>query len=49
MRFISMLCVQFQKEGFVVKHSDCLIIKSAFKMKNGSKCVVVVGEGIEFW
>ncbi|GBM72009.1 hypothetical protein AVEN_167181-1 [Araneus ventricosus] len=43
-----MLCVKFQKEGFVVKQAqedaDYLIIKSSLEIEKRSQCVVVVGE-----
>ncbi|GBL82939.1 hypothetical protein AVEN_106441-1 [Araneus ventricosus] len=48
--FMNMLCVKFQKEGFVVKQAeedaDYLIIKSALEIDKGSQCVVVIGEDI---
>ncbi|GBM40097.1 hypothetical protein AVEN_246006-1 [Araneus ventricosus] len=45
---INILCVKFQKEGFVVKQAeedaDYLIIKSTLEIEKGSQCFVVVGE-----
>nr|GBL89759.1 hypothetical protein AVEN_120395-1 [Araneus ventricosus] len=50
-RLIKMLCVKFQKEGFVVKqaeeYADYLIIKSALGIEKRSQCLVVVGENID--
>ncbi|GBL58459.1 hypothetical protein AVEN_188014-1, partial [Araneus ventricosus] len=50
-RLIKMLCVKFQKEGFVVKqaeeYADYLIIKSALEIEKRSQCLVVVGENID--
>ncbi|GBL75983.1 hypothetical protein AVEN_120280-1 [Araneus ventricosus] len=50
-RLIKMLCVKFQKEGFVVKqteeYADYLIIKSALEIEKKSQCLVVVGEDID--
>ncbi|GBO12142.1 hypothetical protein AVEN_1847-1 [Araneus ventricosus] len=50
-RLINMLCVKFQKEGFVVKQAeeddDNLIIKSALEIEKRSQCVVVVDEDID--
>ncbi|GBM76170.1 hypothetical protein AVEN_224129-1 [Araneus ventricosus] len=50
-RLISMICVKFQKEGFVVKQvqkdADYLIIKSALEIEKSSQFVVVVGEDID--
>ncbi|GBM50516.1 hypothetical protein AVEN_160739-1 [Araneus ventricosus] len=46
-RLINMLCVKFQKEGFVVKQADYLIIKSALEIGKRSQCLVVVGEDID--
>ncbi|GBN91834.1 hypothetical protein AVEN_145491-1 [Araneus ventricosus] len=46
-----MLCVKFQKEGFVVKQTEefayYLIMKSALEIDNRSQCLVVVGEDID--
>ncbi|GBO26604.1 hypothetical protein AVEN_215673-1 [Araneus ventricosus] len=48
---IKMLCVEFQKEGFVVKqteeYAEYLIIKSALEIEKRSQCLVVVGEVID--
>ncbi|GBN43303.1 hypothetical protein AVEN_52190-1 [Araneus ventricosus] len=50
-RLINMLCVKFQKEGFVVKQAQedagYLVIKSALEIGKKSQCVVVVGEDID--
>ncbi|GBM02725.1 hypothetical protein AVEN_40801-1 [Araneus ventricosus] len=49
-RLINMLCVKFQKEGFVVKQAQknagYLIIKSSLEIEKSSQCLVVVGEDI---
>ncbi|GBL80607.1 hypothetical protein AVEN_225287-1 [Araneus ventricosus] len=50
-RLINMLCVKFEKEGFVVKQAeedaDYLTIKSTLEIEKGSQCIVVVGEDID--
>ncbi|GBN87296.1 hypothetical protein AVEN_255324-1 [Araneus ventricosus] len=50
-RLINMLCVKFQKEGFVMKQAqedaDYLIIKSALEVEKRSQCLVVVVEDID--
>ncbi|GBL72735.1 hypothetical protein AVEN_127967-1 [Araneus ventricosus] len=46
-----MLCVKFQKEGFVVKQAEedanYLIIKSTLEIEQRPQCIVVDGEDID--
>ncbi|GBN72923.1 hypothetical protein AVEN_262301-1 [Araneus ventricosus] len=50
-RLINLLCVNFEKEGFVVKQAEedanYLIIKSVLEIEKRSQRVVVVGEDID--
>ncbi|GBN12464.1 hypothetical protein AVEN_66490-1 [Araneus ventricosus] len=50
-RLINMLCVKFQKGGFVVKEdqedADYLVIKSGLEIEKMSQCIVVVCEDID--
>ncbi|GBN28570.1 hypothetical protein AVEN_59824-1 [Araneus ventricosus] len=50
-RLINMLCVKFQKEGFVVKQAeedvDYLMIKNALEIEKESLFVAVVGEDVD--
>ncbi|GBL72566.1 hypothetical protein AVEN_127836-1 [Araneus ventricosus] len=47
-RLIKMLCVKFQKEGFVMKQAeekdDYLIIKNSLEIEKGLQSIVVFGE-----